>query len=513
MFSVSMKSLPNVPGLSLTKLYGRDINNHKPAGGDKNTAAASVNEILVGWYIKPGTKSKPFSNYHHPTAVHNKFGEYANQLSNEEYINQMGRAQAMADVFLAWAKTMKYSKGDRESDIEMVYWTAQALSSLTNTWGHGTKIVPIGGTGANPTDTLVKFKCGKTCGWLGMSAKSTKKYIEVPFTNPGLGTISTELWGNSAKLYGVMHKHYNAMLKDKPLMAVLDAATIELYPKTRSQSAPFKSLGTLAATDDERSVGGGKRDAVFKFLIAHPTSSKAAALASARKKRKPAGWSDDDCTYRKNGKLYYAYEDGAVGYGTKVISEIRDTILNKLAEKPKTEPPLWEIFLLNFVGSEWKGPMYVKVTGRGEFRLGKGKFEMAGGDAGRDVGVFDVSPKDEDDKDFGWMTPNSIGNWHASLEHPGLNKKVEGLLLDHIYLNPGDGHTSITVEDVNEHSLFGVRIKWAGRAFATSIKLSGDSKGTKDHFWNEQISQDGKMNPKKSNDVRANAKIKRKTYC
>lgn len=141
----------------------------------KNTDLADINEIYVGYVISKSWFDRDAKTH---------FESKRKKVSLEEYDAQIKRAEVMADAALKWAKSKGYS------GTPQAYWTArpgslqEAVDPNNKTHIDSKK---------NPTDILLKFKHGPSNGFLGISAKSTKKTSDIGFKNPGIGTIESNL--------------------------------------------------------------------------------------------------------------------------------------------------------------------------------------------------------------------------------------------------------------------------------------------------------------------------------
>tara|TARA_Y100000361_G_scaffold110142_1_gene100115 strand:+ start:1399 stop:2415 length:1017 start_codon:yes stop_codon:yes gene_type:complete len=138
----------------------------------KNTYLADINEILVGYYCAGG-KWSLFG----PTATAAKKVLQARreQVGEQAYADQDGRAKAQAQESLAWARANDY-----DDPLTAVFWTARP-GDLSRAVG-----VPVDSR-KNPTDILLQF--GKE-NFLGISAKSTGGKADIGFKNPGLGSLA-----------------------------------------------------------------------------------------------------------------------------------------------------------------------------------------------------------------------------------------------------------------------------------------------------------------------------------
>jgi hypothetical protein len=163
-----------------------------------NTILSDINEIYTG-YVLNGNKW--FDNEAKRT--------YENRLTQckpEEAMDAMGKAQAMAEEFVSWAKAHGY-----RGAIKGVWWTARP-GSMTAAFG-----APVDQK-KNPTDILIQFSSGPSKGFLGLSAKATKGKGDIGFKNPGVGTVDKSL---NIKLGDYVKKETDRVIKkyDLPISA------------------------------------------------------------------------------------------------------------------------------------------------------------------------------------------------------------------------------------------------------------------------------------------------------
>lgn len=185
----------------------KPVKKNREVPNPSNTTKADVNEILFGYFVKPGTKANPFSGYSNQAEVEKAYKDKAEQLPYDFWYMEMRRAEEMAKEFIKYAKQHGYG-----TKIKEIVWTARN-GSMTDAVGYP---VPQKGTGKNPSDVLVCFsnpksrgsgnKTKKGCSWLGVSAKSTAKFQDIGFANPGLGVISQDLFKNKSHLPNIVEK-------------------------------------------------------------------------------------------------------------------------------------------------------------------------------------------------------------------------------------------------------------------------------------------------------------------
>lgn len=148
-----------------------------------NTVSADVNEILLGYYLLPGSGWGGFVNGKEIKAHLDARGA---NLDEKDWADQIGRAEAMAQAVLEWAGANGY-----QGSPVRAWWTARpgVLSSAVGYEVDSRK---------NPTDTLIQFSNGE---FLGISAKSTKTSGDIGFKNPGIGTIARALDVSFVEIY------------------------------------------------------------------------------------------------------------------------------------------------------------------------------------------------------------------------------------------------------------------------------------------------------------------------
>lgn len=139
-----------------------------------NTLSSDVNELLTGYYLNNKQWFDP--------AAESAVNQRKTQIPEEEYALQDEKAQIMAKKFVEWAKANGYS-----GVVKKVWWTARPGSL-------GAAVGQKVDQKKNPTDILVLFTSGPAEGFLGLSAKATKKVSgDIGFKNPGLGTMESAL--------------------------------------------------------------------------------------------------------------------------------------------------------------------------------------------------------------------------------------------------------------------------------------------------------------------------------
>lgn len=147
-----------------------------------NTLEADVNEILLGYYALGGT----WKGFKNQAAAKGHLNKRKDQIGEDSYMIQAGRAKKMAEEALGWAKSNGY-----RGKVRDVWWTARR-GDLGRAVGYKVD------SDKNPTDTLLRFSDGK---FLGLSAKATKRNKVVGFKNPGLGTVDRHLGTNLEQIF------------------------------------------------------------------------------------------------------------------------------------------------------------------------------------------------------------------------------------------------------------------------------------------------------------------------
>jgi len=146
----------------------------KKISSSQNTLGADVNEIGLGAMLVGGDWSK----FHDSKDVQKQMNQRREQIGEEEFADQMGRAKAMATATEEWANQNGY-----KGKIVKTWWTARP-GELGRAVGRDVD------SRKNPTDTLVQFEDGQ---FLGLSAKSTGGKGDIGFKNPGIGTLEKQL--------------------------------------------------------------------------------------------------------------------------------------------------------------------------------------------------------------------------------------------------------------------------------------------------------------------------------
>ena len=196
---------------------------HDPKIQTKTSGVSSllgdINEILVGYYTKPGPSNDPFKYFSNKGAnPRDDFDKKSKLIPLDLYIHEQERAKKMVDAFMDYAHRNGYSKGKSPKDVKAVYWTA-ADGMIEKASGIR---APSKGKGKNPTDVLIEFDCAHGRSFLGNSAKSTKQSDSgIPFANPGVGTLSSELFGNPNHLPNIVKKMELKMIADKKFKTIL----------------------------------------------------------------------------------------------------------------------------------------------------------------------------------------------------------------------------------------------------------------------------------------------------
>lgn len=182
-----------------------------------NTIAADVNEILLGYYLLPGSGWGGFAN---GKQIKAHLDDRGANLDEKEWEDQIGRAEAMASAVLDWAS----ANGYQGSPVK-AWWTARP-GVLSAAVGYDVD------SRKNPTDTLIQFSDGQ---FLGLSAKSTKSSGDIGFKNPGIGTIARALDVSFVEIY---EKKVSTAIKKFGLPANLKErkAFIRANPKIKEKT-------------------------------------------------------------------------------------------------------------------------------------------------------------------------------------------------------------------------------------------------------------------------------------
>jgi len=204
-----------------------------------NTNAADVNELMMGFFL-----AGSWSKFDNPNAAKKQIELKKSKITPELFDQQEERAERMAKDTIAWSKKNGYS-----GKVKRIYWTARP----------GVLQGAVGNTGTvdkgNPTDILIKFSDGQ---FLGISAKSTLKYGDIGFKNPGMGTIAKihnadfdkikQSFENSFvkkhDLSPVAARRKKEIRADKSLIADANKERSKLLEALRNQM--FKSLQTMS---------------------------------------------------------------------------------------------------------------------------------------------------------------------------------------------------------------------------------------------------------------------------
>lgn len=141
--------------------------------GTANTILSDINEIYTGYVIN--------GNKWYDPAAKQQYEMRVKQAKPDEVADAEGKAIAMADEFIKWAKLNGY-----KLPVKAVWWTARP-NSMTKAVGYFVD------QDKNPTDILIRFNTGPCDGFLGLSAKATKGGGDIGFKNPGIGTIDRSL--------------------------------------------------------------------------------------------------------------------------------------------------------------------------------------------------------------------------------------------------------------------------------------------------------------------------------
>jgi hypothetical protein len=138
-----------------------------------NTILSDINEIYTGYVLN--------GNKWYDVAARQQYDQRVKQAQPTEVADAEGKAVAMADEFVKWAKANGY-----KMPVRGVWWTARP-NSMSQAVGY-----PVDQK-KNPTDILIRFNGGPSDGFLGLSAKATQGSGDIGFKNPGLGTVDRSL--------------------------------------------------------------------------------------------------------------------------------------------------------------------------------------------------------------------------------------------------------------------------------------------------------------------------------
>ena len=175
-----------------------------------NTHGADINELALGYFLN---HEQWFS-----AEAKAQFEAKRKLLSEEEFLDQMGRARVMADAARAFLK-----QHYKNSPIVRVWWTARP-GSMAAAVGRPVE------QKKNPTDILVQLKDAQFIGW---SAKSTGGSTDIGFKNPGLGTIEHAL---KLKLQPLLESAVQDIIKLYKLPASSGARKLAIRAKPAIQA-------------------------------------------------------------------------------------------------------------------------------------------------------------------------------------------------------------------------------------------------------------------------------------
>lgn len=215
-----------------------------------NTVLSDINEIYTGFVLNG---KKWFS-----MDAKKAYEDRVKQASPDEVADAEGKAEAMAQEFIKWAKTNKYS-----GKVKSVWWTARP-GELARASGN-----PLADSRKNPTDILVQFTGGPANGFLGLSAKATKTNGEIGFKNPGVGTIDKALNTGISTEY----KNQEAQMIEKlklPASAGARKAFLRANPSLKSETEKI-GVQCLAAMRDVllARLSKLKNTELMKYLLEH----------------------------------------------------------------------------------------------------------------------------------------------------------------------------------------------------------------------------------------------------
>ena len=138
------------------------------------SVGADVNEIFFGYYL-----TNNWNDFENSKKIQQELDERSKRISPIEVNNQKERAKEMAKVTLEWMKNNGY-----DGKIVKKWWPKQNSGMISQAVGYEVNL------DKNPLDILIQTD--KKI-FLGLSAKSTKGGGRVPFKNPGIGTVESDL--------------------------------------------------------------------------------------------------------------------------------------------------------------------------------------------------------------------------------------------------------------------------------------------------------------------------------
>jgi hypothetical protein len=201
-----------------------------------NTVLSDAQEIAAGFYILNGPSGNIKSGKWYSADVKSQFESRAKQMTKEELDDVLNKSRVMAAEFLKWATSNGYA------GVKQVWWTARP-GSMTAAVGE-----PVDQK-KNPSDILVKFRSGPANGFLGLSAKATHggAGAEIGFSNPGIGTIDSDLGLNLASFAKSEEEKILKALNVPSLSAKERKAWLRAHPSIRAktQEAGSKILSAL----------------------------------------------------------------------------------------------------------------------------------------------------------------------------------------------------------------------------------------------------------------------------
>ena len=220
---------------TLTKKMLYEIFEEMLLDESRNTIRADINEILFAYYAA----GEEWNNIANATCVQESLNNRREDLGEEGFLIQDGRAKAMVEAALAWANTNGFDGLPRR-----VWWTARP-NVLSRAVGQ-----PVDSR-KNPTDVLLQFEDES---FLGISAKSTKSKGDIGFKNPGIGSLSQELGINLGGFVSNVEKETISKL-NLPLSKKQRKIFIRQNPEIQKQTV---EIGTQILTT--------LRDALYDHL-------------------------------------------------------------------------------------------------------------------------------------------------------------------------------------------------------------------------------------------------------
>ena len=204
-----------------------------PLEEQQNTLAADVNEILLGYYCG-GANWEIYADQE--SEVRAALEARRQSLTEEQYRDQDGRAEAEAIASLDWARANGF-----DGPVTQAWWTARpgVLARATGVDVQSRK---------NPTDVLLQFGSDA---FLGISAKSTKGTGDIGFKNPGIGRLGREVGVDLAGIAGeaaataLKGLDFGDAVTTKERKAFLKALAGDQRMASAEATQPYRAAGAL----------------------------------------------------------------------------------------------------------------------------------------------------------------------------------------------------------------------------------------------------------------------------